>query len=106
MPTIIKKGTNNSAFRLKNGRTIVIRTGFGGGDDLNILTERDFDDLMAEYGAFIKPRVLSDSNPNGCFIIHDRRDYAADMSREIGDEIKDNSAPIDLKIYRKKSKRK
>jgi len=66
MPTIIKKGTNNSAFRLKNGRTIVIRTGFGGGDDLNILTERDFDDLMAEYGAFIKPRVLSDSNPNGC----------------------------------------
>lgn len=106
MPTIIKKGTNNSAFRLRDGRTIVIRTGFGGGDELNILSDKDFDGLMGEYGAFIKPRTISDRNPNGCFIIHDSRTYAKDMSKEIGDEIKDNSAPIDLKTYRKKSKRK
>lgn len=103
MPTIIKKGTNNSAFKLKDGRTIIIRSGFGGGDDLNILSDKDYDDLMREYGGFIIPRTINKGNPSGCFIIHDNREYAKDMSKEIGDEIKDNSAPI---VVKKKSKKK
>lgn len=104
MPTIIKKGTNNSAFRLRNGRTIVIRTGFGGGDELNILSDADFDALMAEYGAFITPRVISDKNPNGCFIIHDKREHAKGLSIEIGDSITDRSAPLKMPTPKKKRK--
>lgn len=106
MPTIIKKGTNNSAFRLRNGHTIVLQAGLGGGDHLNILTDAEYDALMAEYGTFILPRILSDKNPNGCFIIHDKREYAKDLGAEVG-EIRDNSAPIEIdKVEKKPTKRK
>lgn len=106
MPTIIKKGTNNSAFRLKNGHVVVLRAGLGGGDHLNILSDQEYDALMAEYGTFIKPRVFSDRNPTGCFIIHDKREYAKDQGAEVG-EVRDNSAPIEIdKIEKKPAKRK
>ena len=105
MPTIIKKGTNNSAFKLRNGHTIVLQVGFGGGDHLNILTDQEYDALMAEYGTFIRPRIISDKNPNGCFIIHDSREYAKDFGAEVG-EIRDNSAPIQIDKIQKKTKRK
>lgn len=42
MPTIIKKGTNPSAFRLKNGKTIKIEVGRGGGEMFNFVSEDDF----------------------------------------------------------------
>ena len=106
MPVIIKKGTNPSAFRLKTGKTILIQVGFGGGDFINTISEADFDELMREYGVFIKERIISDSNPRGCFIIHDNREYAKDMGKEIGTEIKDNSAPIEVPAKTKKSRKK
>lgn len=105
MPTIIKKGTNPSAFRLKNGKTILIQVGFGGGDYFNIISDADYDALMREYGVFIKERIISDSNPRGCFIIHDNREYAQDMGKEIGTEIKDNSAPIEVPAKKKRKKK-
>ena len=105
MPVIIKKGTNPSAFRLKNGKTILIQVGFGGGDYINIVSDADYDALMHEYGAFIKERIISDSNPRGCFIINDNREYAQDMGKEIGTEIKDNSAPIELPAKKKRKKK-
>ena len=106
MPTIIKKGTNNSAFRLRNGHTILIEAGLGGGDHLNFISDADFDALMAEYGTFIRERILSDKNPTGCFIIHDSREYAKDLGAEVG-EVRDNSAPIEIeKVEKKTTKRK
>lgn len=103
MPTIIKKGTNPSAFRLRNGRTIILRVGPGGGEMMNVLTDREYDELMAEYGKFILERRITDKNPNGTFIIHDSREYAEDMAKEIGDEIQDGSARI--KVTQKKKKK-
>lgn len=96
MPTIIKKGTNPSAFRLKNGKTINIEVGRGGGEMLNFVSEDDFKTLMQEYGCFISPRIISDSNPDGCFIIHADKKVVQDMSEEIGDEIQDNSGQIEV----------
>ena len=96
MPTIIKKGTNPSAFRLKNGKTIKIEVGRGGGEMFNFVSEDDFKALMQEYGCFISPRIISDSNPDGCFIIHADKKVAQDMSKEIGDEIRDNSGQIEV----------
>lgn len=98
MVTIVKKGTNPSAFKLKNGKLIVLEAG----GILNTIKDEDFDDLMKEYGSFVSQRIVSDKNPCGCFIISDKRQYAADMSNEIGDEIKDNSAPIEVKKQKKR----
>ncbi len=102
MPTIIKKGTNPSAFRLRSGKTIILKVGPGGGEMMNVLTDREYDELMAEYGNFIRERRITDKNPRGTFIIHDSREYAEDMAREIGDEIQDNSAQIKVSTRKKK----
>lgn len=102
MPTIIKKGTNPSAFRLRSGKTIVLRVGPGGGEMMNVLTDRDYDELMAEYGNFIKERRITDANKSGTFIIHDKREYAEDMAKEVGDEIQDGSAKIKVSTKKKK----
>lgn len=99
MPSIIKKGTNPSAFRMRDGRTVVFQP-----DIICTLSDADYDTLMAEYGAFISERRITDKNPNGCFIIHDSREYVETMSKEVADEIQDNSAPI--KIKTKKTKKK
>lgn len=102
MPTIVKKGTNPSAFRLRSGKTIILKVGPGGGEMMNVLTDREYDELMAEYGNFIRERRITDKNPRGTFIIHDSREYAEDMAREIGDEIQDNSAQIKVSTRKKK----
>ncbi len=96
MPTIIKKGTNSSAFQLRSGKKIVIKVGDGGGDFLNILTDAEYAELMKEYGNFIEPRIISDKNPNGCFIISNSSAHAQGFAAEVGDEIKDNSAQIEI----------
>ncbi len=62
----------------------------------NFVSEDDFKALMQEYGCFISPRIISDSNPDGCFIIHADKKVAQDMSKEIGDEIRDNSGQIEV----------
>lgn len=95
MATIIKKGTNPSCFKLSNGKIIKLEVGVAGGNYLNIISDADFSQLMEEYGSFIRPRILSDKNPGGCFIISESLSYAKDMNKEVG-EIKDASAPIEL----------
>lgn len=97
MPSIIKKGTNASAFRMRSGKTHVFQP-----DIVTTLSNEEYDELMAEYGAFIRKRRITDAHPAGCFIIHDSREYVEDQSKEIADEIQDNSAPI--KVTRKKKK--
>ena len=56
---------------------------------------------MKEYGSFIKPRIITESKPNGCFIVSDKNSYSADMNKEVG-EVEDNSSRIKVKKGRKK----
>lgn len=99
MPSIVKKGTNKSAFKLISGKKYVLYPGV-----ITVLTDDEYNALMKEYGKFIMPRIISDKNPRGCFIVNDSKAKAEDMNKEIGDEIKDNSAPIEVDM-RKKSKK-
>lgn len=98
MVTIVKKGTNPSAFSLKSGKTVLLEIGL-----LNHIDDETYGELMAEYGNFINERRITDKNPMGCFLISDSASYVADQNKEIGDEIKDNSAPIEIKKTRKKA---
>ena len=91
MATIIKKGTNASAFVLSNGKTITLYP-----DILCVLKDDDFGLLMKEYGSFITPRIYNEkSNINGCFMINsDKSDeYLKDMSNEVG-SVEDGSAHL------------
>ena len=97
MPSIVKKGTNASAFRMRSGVTHVFQP-----DIVNTLTDSEFDELMAEYGSFIRERRVTDANPMGCFLIHDSREYLEAQNEEVADEIQDNSAPIKVSTRKKK----
>lgn len=92
MMTIVKMGTNPSGFRLSGGKFIKLNVF----PAVNDLEDGDFELLMKEYGHFIKERTYSDKNPTGCFVIHEKRDYAADVAKENGGENKDGSAPIEV----------
>lgn len=103
MQIIIKRGTNASSFPLSNGRVVVLRPE----PVMNEVSDEDFGRLLVEYGSFIRPRVHSDKNPDGCFIINDKALKAADHSKEAG-KLKDGSAPAskkDLKNAGKKRKK-
>ena len=109
MVTIVKKGTNSSVFVLRSGKTVRLAPA----PVLNHIDDSLYDELMAEYGNFINERRVTDKNPMGCFLISDNASYVADQNKEIGDEIKDNSAPIEVTegeikpvkvVKRKKSK--
>lgn len=102
MMTIVKMGTNPSAFDLSNGVTVKLNVF----PEVNHIENAVFERLMKEYGHFIKERTYSDKNPTGCFVIHERRDYAADAAKENGGENKDGSAPIEAPAPKKKGKKK
>ncbi len=100
MVTIVKKGLNDNRFPLKNGRVITIK----GAGILNQIKEEDYNALMSEYSGFFAPRIISDKNPLGIFIVSKKASYAGDMSKEVGNEIKDNAAPV--KVGGKKKNKK
>ena len=92
MMTIVKMGTNPSGFRLSDGKFINLNVW----PETNDLADSNFEQLMKEYGHFIKERTYSDKNPTGCFVIHEKRDYAAEAAEENGGENKDGSAPCEV----------
>lgn len=94
MMTIVKMGTNPSAFDLSNGVTVKLNVF----PEVNHIENAVFERLMKEYGHFIKERTYSDKNPTGCFVIHEKRDYAAEAAKENGGENKDGSAPIEAPV--------
>lgn len=100
MPSLIKKGTSASSFRLSNGKLITLLP-----DVITVLTDIEFELLMNEYGSFITPRTITDSRPYGCFIVGRSVSYAEGANREIGKVI-DNSAPIELKPNKKRKRGK
>lgn len=92
MSSIIKKGTNASSFRLKDGTFIILQP-----DLLVVLKDEVFNQLMSEYGSFINPRIISEKNPNGCFLVNEKSSYAKDMNKEVG-IVKDNSSQIEVTV--------
>ena len=96
MAAIIKKGTNASCFRLSTGKVLTFEP-----DILRVLNDDEFEQLMKEYGSFIKPRIITESKPNGCFIVSDKNSYSADMNKEVG-KVEDNSSRVKVKKGRKK----
>lgn len=100
MPSIIKKGTNPSAFKLRSGYTVLLEP-----DVVRVLSDELYDALMAEYGSFINERRITDTHLTGCFIIHDSREYVEKQNDEMKDEIVDDaSAPIKVPAKKKKKK--
>lgn len=100
MPTIVKKGTNPSAFRL-NKRTIICEPNV-----ITVISDEEYAELKEKYGAFIEPRIITEKNPCGCFLVSERsQSYVSDMNKEVG-EVKDNSARVDLDEEKAKKKRK
>ncbi|MFV0627039.1 MAG: hypothetical protein ACK5N8_06810 [Alphaproteobacteria bacterium] len=89
MKIIIKKGTNASAFKLSSGIMITLTP-----DLISPIKDEDFELLMEEYGDFITPRILSDKNPSGCFIINNKEANAQAQSSEIANETQDNSRQL------------
>lgn len=106
MASIIKKGTNTSCFKLSDDTVITLIP-----DVLVVLKDEVFDKLMKEYGSFIKPRIITESNPNGCFIVNFKTDHALGLSKEVG-EVKDNSSPVEVeeseevKVIKRRGRRK
>ena len=96
MATIIKKGTNASCFRLSTGKVLTFEP-----DIFKVLNDDEFEQLMKEYGSFIRPRIITESKPNGCFIVSTKNSYGADMNKEVGD-VEDNSSRVKVKKGRKK----
>ncbi len=91
MAAIIKKGTNASCFRLSTGKVLTFEP-----DILRVLNDDEFKQLMKEYGSFIKPRIITESKPNGCFIVSENKLYSADMNKEVG-KVEDKSSQIKVK---------
>ena len=86
---IVKRGTNASCFALKNGVTVTLRPE----PILNMIPDAVYELLMAQYGSFITPRIHSDKNPNGCFIIQGKTKDAFAQEKEAG-ALKDGSAQM------------
>lgn len=97
MVAVIKKGTNPQSFRLKGGKILTFEP-----DILTVISDSEYEALMAEYGSFITPRILTDENPSGCFIISTRNANASDQSKEVG-KVEDGSSPI--KVKKRKAKK-
>lgn len=87
---IIKRGTNASCFALKNKVNIILNPE----PMLNVIPDSLYEILMAEYGSFIRPRICSDKNPKGCFIIQGKTQDAFAQEKEAG-ALKDGSSQMD-----------
>ena len=99
MPTIIKKGTNPSSFRVRN-KTIVLRPNI-----LTFVSDEDFMELKNKWWGFIGPRVISDKNPAGCFIISEKSEnYTSGFNKEVG-EVKDNSSKLEDTEFKEEVKK-
>ena len=90
MATIIKKGTCASCFKLPSGRMIMLHP-----DVIVTLKDAEYEELMKEYGSFITPRILTDKNPSGCFIVSTKVAKAADQNKEVG-QVNDGSSPVEV----------
>ena len=100
LATIIKKGTNPSAFQLSK-RVLVLEP-----DVITVVSEEEMAELKHKWWGFIGPRVITEKNPLGCFIIRERSlGYVDGMNKEVG-KVEDGSTPLDGEKIKKKRKKK
>lgn len=64
MYKITKKDGCTSAFKLKDKRVFVFEVGVA-----VELSDDDWKAILAEYSSFILPRIWSESNLDGCFLV-------------------------------------
>lgn len=91
MKEMIKIGQPANSFKLKNQKVIMLLP------DVAIeILDADYVLLMNEYGNFIVPRIWSEANPQGCFIIREKTEA------EVVEEVKEEPE----KVVKKKASRK
>lgn len=91
MYKITKKGGCAIAFKLKDKRV------FNFEPDVAVeISDDEYKAIMAEYSSFILPRIWSESNLNGCFLVVKKEEQIVNI---IDEEIKQ---PIKKKNTRKK----
>ena len=91
MPIIIQKNNAPCVFQQKNGRIVRLEPY----PVMNRISEDDYKSLMNEYGGFIEPRILSDANPKGCFIVQETEDNAKAQEREAGNDFHEKEKTAD-----------
>lgn len=76
---IVNKQVNGISFRLKNARIVTLSPER---DGMNFIPDVVFEELMAEYGHYIRSRIFSDKNPKGCFLMHEKEEDARAQEEE------------------------
>lgn len=92
MVIFIQEGSIGTVFKLSTGKVIEIKVGEGGGVYNNDIEDEDFEILMKEYGSYIEPRIKTDENPLGCFII----------KKQVVEEAEEKPAKVEKKKKGKK----
>lgn len=67
MIKVIQLSPIPTLFRLQDKREFI----FSGDGKEDSFEREDFEAIMKEYGSYIEPRIKSDENPLGCFIIEE-----------------------------------
>ena len=67
MIKVIQLSPISTLFRLQDKREFI----FSGDGKEDSFEREDFEAIMKEYGSYIEPRIKSDENPLGCFIIEE-----------------------------------
>ena len=67
MIKVIQLSPIPTLFRLQDKREFI----FSGDGKEDSFEKEDFEAIMKEYGSYIEPRIKSDENPLGCFIIEE-----------------------------------
>lgn len=65
MIKVIQLSPIPTIFRLLDGRVFT----FTGSGEIDRFENKDFKAIMKEYGSYIEPRIKSEKNPDGCFIV-------------------------------------
>ena len=97
MYKITKKGGCAVAFKLKDKRVFVFEP-----DVAVEISDDEYKAIMAEYSSFILPRIWSESNPDGCFLVVrvEELKVAKEAVEEVAEEVIEK--PVKKKSTRKK----
>lgn len=97
MYKVTKKGGCPSAFKLKDKRVFLFEP-----DVAVELSDDDWKAILAEYSSFILPRIWSESNPSGCFVVEHVVPVQKKAESEKVEEVIAEEKPAKKKATRKK----
>lgn len=101
MIKVIQLSPIPTLFRLQDKREFI----FSGDGKEDSFEREDFEAIMKEYGSYIEPRIKSDENPNGCFIIEEEVVPESEEKKEEAPEVIEEK-PVQRKkrVQKKKGK--